>query len=87
MKKHTLYIVVVLTLVVGLMVLTRRMTPTQANHPVVAPEGVLVANLREANEPNDKLETGEPYGQDRTPGTLLTKSPTIRGGCSEGTCQ
>ncbi len=53
MKKNTVYVLVVLALAAGLIIFKQRMTPASPNQPAVAPAVVLVADLREADSPND----------------------------------
>ena len=53
MKKNTVYVLIVLALASGLVIFKQRVAPTGANQLVVAPAVVLVADLREADSPND----------------------------------
>ncbi len=53
MKKNTLYVIVVVLLAAGLVIFKQRTAPKITNREVSLPAVVLIADLREADSPND----------------------------------
>lgn len=53
MKKNTVYVIVVVLLAAGLVIFKQRIAPKITNQGVPLPAVVLIADLKEADSPND----------------------------------
>lgn len=53
MKRNTLYVIVIVALAAGLIIFKERIVSKDTNREVALPTVVLVADLREADSPND----------------------------------